>query len=200
MEGRCCPLAKLGYNRDGKKGKLQIVYGLLCAADGCPVAIEVFDGNTGDPSTITAHIEKLKVRFGLIHVVLVGDRGMITQARIDEELRPAGLDWITALRAPALQALVEGGDLQMSLFDERDMAAITSSQFPGERLIVCRNDELARRRAHKRQELLAATEAKLAVIATAVTRKLRPLRGAAKIGIRVGAVLWPSTRWPSILR
>ena len=200
MEGRCCPLAKLGYNRDGKKGKLQIVYGLLCAADGCPVAIEVFDGNTGDPKTITAHIEKLKVRFGLIHVVLVGDRGMITQARIDEELRPAGLDWITALRAPALQALVEGGDLQMSLFDERDMAAITSSQFPGERLIVCRNDELARRRAHKRQELLAATEAKLAVIATAVTRKLRPLRGAAKIGIRVGAVLWPSTRWPSILR
>ncbi len=189
MEGRCCPLAKLGYNRDGKKGKLQIVYGLLCAADGCPVAIEVFDGNTGDPSTITAHIEKLKVRFGLIHVVLVGDRGMITQARIDEELRPAGLDWITALRAPALQALVSGGDLQMSLFDERDMAAITSSQFPGERLIVCRNDELARRRAHKRQELLAATEAKLAVIATAVTRRLRPLRGAAKIGIRVGAVL-----------
>jgi len=189
VEGRCCPLAARGYNRDGKKGKLQIVYGLLCAADGCPVAIEVFEGNTGDPKTLATQIDKLERRFGLNHVVLVGDRGMITQARIDKELRPAGLDWITALRAPALQALASGGELQMSLFDERDIAAITSPMFPGERLIVCRNRDLARERTRKREALLVATERDLAAIATAVARKRNPLRDAAKIGIKVGAVL-----------
>ncbi len=189
VEGRCCPLAKRGYNRDGKKGKAQIVYGLLCAADGCPIAIEVFDGNTGDPKTVADQVAKLKQRFALNHVVLVGDRGMITQARIDEDLRPAGLDWITALRAPALQGLVSGGRLQMSLFDERDMAAITSPDFPGERLIVCRNADLARERARKRQDLLKATERDLAKIAAAVDRKTKPLRGAAEIGMAVGAVL-----------
>jgi transposase len=189
VEGRCCPLAERGYNRDGKKGKAQIVYGLLCAADGCPVAIEVFEGNTGDPTTVADQVAKLKQRFALEHVVLVGDRGMITQARIDEDLRPAGLDWITALRAPALQTLANGGVLQMSLFDERDMAAITSPDFPGERLIVCRNPELARERARKRQDLLAATERNLAKVAAAVAREKRPLRGAAKIGVKVGAVL-----------
>src|SRR5450631_4001649 len=189
VEGRCCPLAKRGYNRDGKKGKAQIVYGLLCAADGCPVAIEVFEANTGDPTTVAGQVAKLKQRFALEHVVLVGDRGMITQARIDEDLRPAGRDWITALRAPALQSLASGGALQMSLFDERDMAAITSPDFPGERLIVCRNPELARERARKRQELLAATERNLGKIAAAVAREKRPLRGAAKIGVKVGAVL-----------
>jgi DDE family transposase len=189
VEGRCCPLAKRGYNRDGKKGKAQIVYGLLCAADGCPIAIEVFEGNTGDPTTVADQVAKLKQRFALEHVVLVGDRGMITQARIDEDLRPAGLDWITALRAPALQSLASGGALQMSLFDERDMAAITSPDFPGERLIVCRNPELARERARKREELLAATERNLGKIAAAVAREKRPLRGAAKIGVKVGAVL-----------
>jgi hypothetical protein len=189
VEGRCCPLAKRGYNRDGKKGKAQIVYGLLCAADGCPIAIEVFEGNTGDPKTVADQVAKLKKRFALDHVVLVGDRGMITQARIDEDLRPAGLDWITALRAPALQGLVSGGYLQMSLFDERDMAAITSPDFPGERLIVCRNAELARERARKREDLLKATERDLAKIVSATTRKTRPLRGAAQIGLAVGAVL-----------
>ena len=189
VEGRCCPLAKRGYNRDGKKGKAQIVYGLLCAADGCPIAIEAFEGNTGDPKTVADQVAKLKKRFALDHVVLVGDRGMITQARIDEDLRPAGLDWITALRAPALQGLVGGGYLQMSLFDERDMAAITSPDFPGERLIVCRNPDLARERARKREDLLAATERDLAKIAAATTRKNRPLRGAAAIGLAVGAVL-----------
>ena len=131
MEGRCCPLAQFGYNRDGKKGKLQIVYGLLCAPDGCPVAIEVFEGSTGDPATLAAQVAKLKQRFGLDHVVLVGDRGMITQARIAEDIKPAGLDWITALRAPAIRGLLEGGAFQMSLFDDRDMAAITSPDFPG---------------------------------------------------------------------
>jgi hypothetical protein len=147
LEGRCCELAKLGYNRDGKKGKLQIVYGLLCAADGCPVAIEVFEGNTADPRTLAIQIDKIKARFALKHVVMVGDRGMITQARLDAEIAPAGLDWITALRAPAIRALAESGALQMSLFDERDMAAITSPDFPGERLIVCRNSR-SRPRAH----------------------------------------------------
>jgi transposase len=189
VEGRCCPLAARGYNRDGKKGKAQIVYGLLCANDGCPVAIEVFEGNTGDPSTVATQIAKLKDRFGLDHVVLVGDRGMITQARIEGDVRPAGLDWITALRAPALQALVSGGALQMSLFDERDIAAITAPEFPGERLIVCRNPDLARERARKREDLLAATERLLAPIAAATARKRNPLRGAAAIGMAVGAVL-----------
>src|SRR5271165_6029780 len=158
LEGRCCPLAKLGYNRDGKKGKLQIVYGLLCAADGCPVAVEVFDGDTADPKTLAAQIAKLKDRFGLTRVALVGDRGMITQARLDEEIKPAGLDWITALRAPAIRALLDAGAFQLDLFDERDMASITSLEYPGERLMVCRNPELARLRARKREDLLKATE------------------------------------------
>ena len=137
LEGRCRALAKRGYNRDGKKGKPRIVYGLLCAADGCPVAIEVFDGNTADPATLASQISKLKQRFGVSHVVLVGDRGMITQARISDDVKPAGLDWITALRAPSIKALAEAGALQLSLFDDRDMATITSPDFPGERLIVC---------------------------------------------------------------
>jgi hypothetical protein len=189
LEGRCCELARLGYNRDGKKGKLQIVYGLLCAADGCPVAIEVFEGDTADPRTLATQIDKIKSRFALKHVVLVGDRGMITQARLDAEIAPAGLDWITALRAPAIRALAEGGILQMSLFDERDMAAITSPDFPGERLIVCRNPDLARERTRKRLDLLAATERDLAAIAAAVSRARRPLRGAAEIALKVGAVI-----------
>jgi hypothetical protein len=189
VEGRCCELARLGYNRDGKKGKLQIVYGLLCAADGCPVAIEVFEGDTGDPRTLAAQIDKVKKRFALERVALVGDRGMITQARLDAEIAPAGLDWITALRAPAIRTLVEAGALQMSLFDQRDMAAITSPDYPGERLIVCRNPDLARERTRKREDLLAATEADLAVIAAAVRRARNPLRGEAEIALKVGAVI-----------
>jgi hypothetical protein len=189
VEGRCCELARLGYNRDGKKGKLQIVYGLLCAADGCPVAIEVFEGDTGDPRTLAAQIDKVKKRFALERVALVGDRGMITQARLDAEIAPAGLDWITALRAPAIRTLVDAGALQMSLFDQRDMAAITSPDYPGERLIVCRNPDLARERTRKREDLLAATEADLAVIAAAVRRARNPLRGEAEIALKVGAVV-----------
>jgi transposase len=189
LEGRCCELARLGYNRDGKKGKLQIVYGLLCAPDGCPVAIEVFEGDTGDPRTLAAQIDKVKKRFALEHVVLVGDRGMITQARLDAEIAPAGLDWITALRAPAIRALVDAGTLQMSLFDKRDMAAITSPDYPGERLIVCRNPDLARERTRKREDLLAATEEDLAVIAAAVGRARKPLRGEAEIALKVGTVV-----------
>jgi transposase len=189
MEGRCCPLAKRGYSRDGKKGTLQIVYGLLCAPDGCPVAIEVFDGNTADPTTLAPQIDKLKQRFQLDHVVLVGDRGMITEARLTEDIKAAGLDWITSLRAPAIKALLNSGALQLTLFDQRDMASITSSDFPGERLVVCRNPDLAAERARKREALLAATEKDLASVQAAVARKRNPLRGTAEIGLAVGAVI-----------
>jgi transposase len=188
MEGSCCPLAKRGYSRDGKKGTLQIVYGLLCASDGCPVAIEVFEGNTGDPTTLAPQIDKLKQRFGLSHVVLVGDRGMITEARISEDIKSAGLDWITALRAPAIKELLNSGTIQLTLFDTRDMAAITSPDFPGERLVVCRNPDLAAERTRKREELLAATETDLAAIKARVARKRNPLRGTAEIALAVGAV------------
>jgi Transposase DDE domain len=189
LEGRHCPLAQRGYSRDGRKGTLQIVYGLLCAPDGCPVAIEVFDGNTGDPKTLAPQIAKLKQRFGLNHVVLVGDRGMITEARITEDIRAAGLDWISALRAPAIKELVEGGALQLTLFDQRDMAAITSPDYPDERLIVCRNPDLAAERGRKRADLLEATERDLERVAASVRRKRDPLRGAAAIGLAVGGVI-----------
>jgi hypothetical protein len=189
MEGRCCPLAKRGYSRDGRRGTLQIVYGLLCAPDGCPVAIEVFDGNTADPMTLASQIDKLKQRFHLDHVVLVGDRGMITQARITEDIKSAGLDWITALRAPAIKGLLESGTLQLSLFDQRDIASITAPEFPNERLVVCRNPDLAAERARKREDLLAATERDLARIQAAVARRRDPLRGTAEIALEVGAVV-----------
>jgi transposase len=189
MEGSSCPLAKRGYSRDGKKGTLQIVYGLLCAPDGCPVAIEVFDGNTGDPTTLAPQIEKLKQRFRLDHVVLVGDRGMITEARITADLKSAGLDWITSLRAPAIKDLLNSGALQLTLFDQRDMASITAPDFPGERLVVCRNPDLAAERARKREDLLAATEKDLASIQAAVARKRNPLRGTAEIALKLGAVV-----------
>ena len=189
MEGRRCPLAQRGYSRDGKKGTLQIVYGLLCAPDGCPVAIEVFDGNTGDPTTLAPQIEKLKQRFGLTHVVLVGDRGMITEARITADIKSAGLDWISALRGPAIKDLLNSEAIQPGLFDQRDMASITSPDYPGERLIVCRNPDLAAERARKREELLAATETDLAAIKARVERTRKPLRGTAEIALAVGAVL-----------
>lgn len=190
FEGRTCPLAKLGHSRDGKKDKLQIVIGLLTNGAGCPVAVEVFDGNTGDPKTLAAQLRKLRERFGLTRVVLVGDRGMITDARIRADLSTVeGLEWITALRAPAIAALVEGGALQLSLFDERDLAEISTPAYPGERLVVCKNPRLAEERGRKRRELLAATERALAAVATAVARVTRPLRGTAQIGLRVGKVL-----------
>jgi transposase len=158
FEGRHCPLAKRGHNRDRKRGKLQIVIGLLCTAEGCPIAVEVFEGNVGDPSTVATQIDKIKQQFGLKHVVLVGDRGMLTKARIEETVKPAGLDFITTLRAPTIKDLVKTGSLQLSLFDELDPAEITSSEFPGERLVACRNPLLADERTRKRNELLEATE------------------------------------------
>ena len=189
FEGRTCELAKFGHNRDGKSGKLQIVFGLLCAKDGCPVAIEVFDGNVADPATLANQVKKLKERFALEHVVLVGDRGMITEARIEEVLKPAGLDWITTLRAPAIRSLAEAGSLQLSLFDERDLATITSLDYPGERLVACRNPLLADERARKREDLLVATEKKLAAIAARVHRAKKPLRGKDKIALAIGRVI-----------
>src|SRR6516225_8182002 len=189
FEGRTCELAQFGHNRDGKHGKLQIVFGLLCSEEGCPVAIEVFEGNVGDPSTLPTQIAKLKHRFNLERVVLVGNRGMITEARIRETVKPADLDFITALRAPAIRKLVEVGELQLSLFDVRDLAEITSSHYPGERLVVCRNPLLAEERARKRQDLLAATEEKLLKIQARVRRAKRPLRGCDAIGIAVGKVI-----------
>ena len=190
LEGRCCELAQFGYSRDHRRDRPQIVFGLLCASDGCPVAVEVFEGNVGDPSTLSAQIDKLKARFQLQRVVLVSDRGMITEARIEDELKPAALDWITALRAPAIQALAASdGPLQLSLFDERDLAEIQSPDYPGERLIVCRNPALAQERTRKREALLQATEAKLAKIQARVESKPARLRGKDKIGLAVGAVL-----------
>lgn len=190
FEGRTCPLAKLGHNRDGKKGKLQIVFGLLCTKEGCPVAVEVFAGNTGDPTTLSAQIAKVRERFGLTRVIWVADRGLLTEARPREELRPVqGLDWITALRAPQIQELVQAGSLQLTLFDERDLGEISDPKYPGERLIVCRNPFLAEERARKREDLLAATEKELDKIVQATQRARRPLRGKDQIGLRVGKVL-----------
>ena len=187
LEGRCCELARFGYSRDGKKGKLQIVYGLLCAADGCPVAVEVFEGNTTDPMTLSTQIDKLKERFGLSRVVLVGDRGMITSARIRDALKPAGLDWITALRAPQIRALLDTGAFQLSLFDERDLAEITAPEFPGERLVVCKNPLLAEERARKREDLLQATEAALAKLADQIARGTGP-KGTDRIARAIGRI------------
>jgi hypothetical protein len=189
FEGRTCPLGAIGHARDGVKGRLQIVYGLLCSPAGIPIAIEVFEGNTADPKTLAAQIKKLKTRFGLARVCLVGDRGMLTSARIRDEIRPAQLDWLSALRAPQIKALVEHGALQLSLFDTQDLVEIDSPDFPGERLVCCHNPVLADERARKRGELLAATEKELAPIAAATARDKRPLRGRDRIALRVGKVI-----------
>jgi hypothetical protein len=185
--GRQSQLIMMGYSRDGKPGEPQIVYGLLCAPDGCPIAIAVFSGNTADPTTFTAQVNTIRQRFGITRVVLVGDRGMITSKRIDEDLRDVeGLDWITALRNDSIKKLVKQETIQLSLFDERDLAEVTSADYPGERLIVCRNPLLADERARKRQELLAAAEKKLDAVVKAVSRTKQPLRGKGEIGLRVG--------------
>jgi hypothetical protein len=190
FEGRRCPLARLGHSRDGKKDKLQIVVGLLCDGEGRPVAVEVFPGNTGDPKTLAPQVKKLRQRFGIAHLILVGDRGLLTHARIEEDLRAAqGIEWVTALRAPAIRALVARGELQLSLFDEKDLGEIQSPHFPGERLVVCRNPLLAEERARKRVDLLAASARALGEIAAATARKRKPLRGSAEIGLRTGRVL-----------
>jgi hypothetical protein len=190
FEGHTCPLARFGHSRDGKKDKMQIVVGLLCEPQGRPIAVEVFEGNTGDPTTLAGQIDKVRRRFQVQHVVFVGDRGVITDARIREDLAPVeGLAWISALRAPQIQALLQGGSLQLSLFDQRDLAEITDPAYPGERLIACCNPLLKEERARKRRELLAATERELDQIVRATTRTRRPLRGKDEIGLRVGRVI-----------
>ena len=189
LEGRRCDLAARGHSRDGKRGKLQIEFGLLCDADGCPVAVEVFRGNTADPATLGSQIRTLKERFGLRRVVLVGDRGMLTDARIRKEVKPAELDWISALRGPAIRKLVETGAVQTSLFDQRDLVEIRSDLYPGERLMVCRNPLLAEQRARKREELLEATEGLLEPIAAATRREKRRLQGVEAISMRVAKVI-----------
>src|SRR5512140_595276 len=189
FEGRTCPLGAIGHPKDGVRGRLQIVYGLLTSKNGVPVAIEVFAGNTGDPKTAASQVGKVKDRFGITRVVLVGDRGMLTAARLREDVGPAGLDWITALRAPQVKALVRDGALQLSLFDQTDLAEITHPDYPGERLVACKNPFLEAERARKRESLLAATETDLGKIAAAVQRERRPLRGAEKITLRADRVL-----------
>jgi transposase len=189
FEGRHCPLAKLGHSRDHRRDRPQIVFGLVCDEQGRPVAVEVFEGNTGDPRTVGAQVKKLCERFGLERVVMVGDRGMLTSARIEQDLAPDEVDWISALRAPQIRRLAEEGALQLSLFDKRDLAEIKSADFPNERLVACRNPLLLEERRRKRNEMLAATEKKLELIRDAVHRTKRPLRGKDKIGLRVGLAM-----------
>ena len=190
FEGSHCPPAQFGYERSGKRGRPQIVLGLLCNFDGCPVAVEVFGGDTADPMTLAGQIEKVRERFNLQQVIMVANRGLLTEARISQELRGIeGLGWITTLRAPAIQKLLAPGSLQLSLFDRRDLAEITDAAYPGERLVVCRNPILAGERARKREELLAMTERELEKIVAATGCAERPLRGEAEIGLRAGRVL-----------
>jgi transposase len=190
VEGSKCPLAQMGYNRDGKKGKKQIVLGLLCSVQGCPIAVEVFEGNTADPKTLASQIAKIRTRFGVSRVVIVGDRGMITEARLRDDLRcEEGIEWITALRAPAIRKLVQNGSLQLSLFDEKDLAEISDPDYPDERLVVCKNPFLAYERARKREDLLQATEKRLNKVVEATMRQMRRLKGKEKIALRVGKVL-----------
>jgi hypothetical protein len=188
-EGHTCPLAKFGHDRDGKKSLPLIVYGVMTNGEGCPVAVSVYAGNTGDPTTVAEQIEKLRERFGLERVVMVGDRGMLTQPQIDKLKRHAGLGWITALTSTAIRQLVEQGALQLSLLDEKNLAEITAPEYPGERLMVCHNPVLEEQRRRKRQGLLEATEKSLQKISQEVAgRKKKPLTAAA-IGMKVGKVL-----------
>jgi hypothetical protein len=187
VEGSHCPLARHGHSRDHRPDRAQIEFGLLTDARGCPVAVEAFVGNTADPATVEAQVEKLRSRFGLTELVLVGDRGMLTSARIERLKALGGIGWVSCLRAPAIRALVEAGDLQLGLFDERNLAQIRSPEFPGERLVVCRNPALRAERARKREALLAATEGALSRVAGMVGRGR--LRSAAAIGLRAGKVV-----------
>jgi Transposase DDE domain len=189
FEGHTCPLGAIGHARDQVKGRQQVVYGLLTTTEGIPIAIEAFRGNTADPPTVSTQVRKLKDRFGLSHIVFVGDRGMVTKARIKEDLVPAGLDWITCLRAPEIQYLVRTGAFQLSLFEEQDLAEISHPDRPGERLIVCRNPNMTEVRRRRREDLLRATERELDRIVAATKRKRSPLRESEKIGLRVGRVI-----------
>ena len=190
MTGRCCELAARGHSRDGKRDDPQIVFGLICTGEGCPIAVEVFPGNTADPATVAAQVAKLRDRFGISEMVWAGDRGMLTSARIEQVLKPQGMDWVSSLRnSQVMQLAGEHGPFQPSLFDERNLIELTSEQFPGERLVVCRNPALAEERSRKRLELLAATEADLAKVSAATQRERAPLRGEQAIALRVGRLI-----------
>jgi len=190
LTGRCCELAARGHSRDGKRDDPQIVFGLICTSEGCPIAVEVFPGNTADPATVAAQVAKLRDRFGISAIVWAGDRGMLTSARIEQVLKPQGMDWVSSLRSTQVMQLAqEHGPFQPSLFDERNLIELTSEHFPGERLVVCRNPALAEERSRKRGELLAATEADLAKVAAATQRERRPLRGEQAIALRVGRLI-----------
>ena len=187
FEGTTCPLARLGYNRDGKKGKLQVNYGVLTDTRGCPVAVSVHEGNTADPKTFMAQVKRVRNDFGIAEFVMVGDRGMISQKAIDELREHDGIGWITALRSASIRALVEQGHLQLGLFDERNLFELSHPRYPGERLVACRNPELAKRRAHTREGLLAATEKNLEKVQRSILNAR--LSGQAQIGLRVGKVI-----------
>ena len=187
FEGTSCPLAKLGYNRDGKKGLLQVNYGLLTDARGCPVAVSVYEGNVADSQTLLPEVKRLREHFGVEQLVMVGDRGMISKQAIATMQQTPGVDWITALKNASIRALVEQGQLQLDLFDQRNLLELSSPDYPGERLVACRNPQLATLRAHKREELLAATERNLDPIKVRVAAA--KLKGADQIGLRVGKVV-----------
>jgi transposase len=187
FEGVTCPLAAFGHDRDGKRGKLQVNYGLLTTGSGVPVSVSVFAGNTADPKTLLPQVTKVRERFGIHSVVLVGDRGMICQTQITELAKLTGIEWITALRSDAIRTLVEQGHVQLGLFDQRNLVEITHPDYPGERLVACRNPELATARAAKRQALLAATAKELDTVCRMAGR--RRLKGQAAIGVRVGKVV-----------
>jgi hypothetical protein len=187
FEGTTCPLAARGYNRDGKSGKLQVNYGLLTDPRGCPVAVSVFEGNTGDPKTLLPQVEKLQKTFAIDQLVLVGDRGMISQKQIHALKQRDGIAWITALRTGAIRKLVDGGHIQIGLFDQRHLFEVTHPDFPGERLVACRNPQLALLRAHKRQSLLDATSRELEKVRGMIARGT--LKGKDAIGVRVGKVV-----------
>jgi len=187
LEGSKCPLARRGYSRDGKRGLPQIEFGLITDRKGCPVGVDVFAGNTADPNTVAAQVDKLKNRFGISEVVLVGDRGMLTSARIEALKEVGGVSWISALRSSQIEALVKSGHIQLDLFDQRNLAEISSPDFPGERLVVCKNPALAQDRARKREELLLATERELDKVVEA--GRAGRLKGKDSTGLRVGKLL-----------
>ena len=189
MEGKHCPLARFGYSRDHRRDRMQITYGLLCNAEGCPVAVEVFEGNTNDHQTVANQVKKLKGRFGLEHVVLVGDRGMVSETTIREELEPLGLDWVTALKEASVRKLAEARVITPSLFDTERMAEIQHPDFPGERLIACFNPYTKERSVKRREDLLQTTERHLQKVQDATQRKTKPLRGAGDIGMAAGKAL-----------
>lgn len=187
FEGTSCPLARIGYNRDGRRGMLQVNYGLLTDARGCPLAVSVHEGNVGDSLTLMPQVKRLRERFGIEHLVMVGDRGMISSKAIDQMRETEGIGWITALKSASIRALVEQGQLQLGLFDERNLLELRSPDYPGERLVACRNPQLAAMRTHKREELLTDTEANLHKIKDRVDAG--KLAGADQIGLRVGRVI-----------